>query len=153
MLVKIFLVFMLLSSIAKSSSPITHVLRLKPGQDVLKEIEQYVVKKNIHAGALVAAVGSLKEGKLRYANQKEHSKISGPLEVVSLSGTISTSGMHLHLAVSDGKGQTTGGHLVEGCEVFTTLEIVIAEYPDLKFEREMDKASGFKELSVKPKTP
>lgn len=144
------LFFLLISevSIAQTSSGVFHVLRLTPGQDVMKELSSYIQSKKIEAASVVSAVGSLTEGNLRFANNKTGTQIKGPLEVVSFSGTTSMEGSHLHLSVSDGKGQTLGGHLLEGNKVFTTLEIVLVEYPELIFKRTLDQISGFKELKV-----
>jgi hypothetical protein len=41
-----------------------HVLRLKPGQDLRKEIEAYVQQQNIKAGWIQTCVGSLTQGHL-----------------------------------------------------------------------------------------
>jgi predicted DNA-binding protein with PD1-like motif len=69
---------------------------------------------------------------------------------VSLVGTLSTNGSHLHLAVSDSTGRTIGGHLLDGCRVYTTAEIVLAELPQLDFRRETDATFGYQELVVRP---
>lgn len=67
-------------------------------------------------------------------------------------GTLSaTGGSHLHLAVADSTGRTLGGHLLAGCRVYTTAEVVLVALPELKFTRETDPAFGYKELVVKPK--
>jgi uncharacterized protein len=124
-------------------------LRLKPGEDVRKELEALVVREKIQAGSVISAVGSLKEAAIRFANKPNPTILKGNFEVVSLSGTLGLAGNHLHLAVSDGEGKTVGGHLSDGSKVFTTLEIVIGIYSDLKFLRVQDKMTGFKELEVK----
>jgi predicted DNA-binding protein with PD1-like motif len=136
---------------AQTSKMNVHVLRLRPGQDVMKEITDYTSVHKILAGSILSAVGSLNEAYLRFANNKEGSRMKGPFEVVSLSGTIGMEGSHLHMALADGKGITLGGHLLEGNKVFTTLEIVLAEYPDLNFKRTLDVTYGYKELDVQKK--
>lgn len=126
----------------------SHVLRLKPGQDVYQEITKFIKAQNIQAASIISVVGSLTESQIRFANKKVATKIKGPLEVLSLSGTTSVDGTHLHIAVADGEGKTLGGHLVEGNKVYTTLELVIAEYYGISFKRKLDPASGYNELSV-----
>ena len=74
--------------------------------------------------------------------------MEGHFEIVSLTGTTGSDGVHLHMAVSDEKGVTTGGHLVEGCLVFTTVELVVGEATGLVFHRETDPRTTFKELSI-----
>ncbi|MGZ3949956.1 MAG: PPC domain-containing DNA-binding protein, partial [Flavisolibacter sp.] len=70
-------------------------------------------------------------------------------EIVSLTGTVSVNGCHIHISISDETGRTIGGHLLEGNVVYTTAEIVIQESEDLIFSREMDVATGWKELQIK----
>ena len=86
---------------------------------------------------------------LRFANQPQPTRIDGPLEIVSLSGTLSKHGIHLHLSVADGDGKMTGGHLKVGSEIYTTAEIVLGVYPDLIFDRELDETYGYQELVVR----
>jgi uncharacterized protein len=66
-----------------------------------------------------------------------------------MTGTVSIHGSHLHIAISDGDGVTIGGHLVSGCKIYTTAEIVIAEFEDVVYKREMfENDSGYEELVV-----
>jgi len=135
----------------KPADPITHAFRLKPGQDLRKEIEDFVQKENIQAGWIITCVGSLTQTNLRFANQPEGSGSNGHFEIVSLTGTISTSGSHLHMSVSDSLGRTFGGHLLNGNLVYTTAEIVIGESKSLVFSREKDGTTAWEELQVKKK--
>jgi predicted DNA-binding protein with PD1-like motif len=63
-------------------------------------------------------------------------------------GTWSTNGSHLHIAVADSTGKTIGGHLLEGCKVYTTAEIVIASSSEYLFTRKEDGSTPWKELQV-----
>ena len=45
----------------------------------------------------------------------------------SLTGTLSPTGHHLHMSISDRDCRTYGGHVLEGCIVRTTAELVLAE--------------------------
>jgi uncharacterized protein len=125
-----------------------HTFRLSPGQDLLNEIQSQVQKQGARAGAIVTAVGSLTQSSIRYANRPNRTLVQKDLELVSLVGTVARSGSHLHLTVSDAKGQTLGGHLMEGSLVRTTAEIVWVEFLDREFTREFDPASGYPELKV-----
>ena len=126
-------------------------VRLAPGSDLRKTLEDFFSQEKLSAAGVVSAVGSLSSSTIRLANAKESKTIEGPLEIVSLSGTLSTDGAHLHIAVADTVGQTTGGHLLEGCKVYTTVEVVILELTDLKFTRDQDSATGFRELVIRSK--
>ena len=91
---------------------------------------------------------SLSEVSLRLANQPHPERFVGKHEIVSLSGTLSKNGTHLHMSVANSEGQIFGGHVVEGSIIYTTAEIVILEMSELVFEREFCPISGFNELLV-----
>jgi len=125
--------------------------RLKPKQDLFKEIESFINEKGIEAGSILACVGSLTTATLRLANSVTYDTFKGPFEIVSLTGTVSTHGSHLHISISDGDGPTIGGDLVEGCLIYTTAEIVILDFPEIVYKREPCEASGHSELVIKKK--
>lgn len=140
-------------AIAKKAGSImnVHVIRFGPGDDVRLILESFVKEKNIKAAIVLSAIGSLTTASLRLANQKSSASFNGPFEIVSLSGTLSsTGGSHLHMSVSDSEGRMTGGHLTAGSVIFTTLEVAIGELPALEFARETDPATTYKELKVIP---
>ena len=140
--------------INSSSSPLkTYALRLRPGDDLRQALLAFVQVQHVRAGAVLTCVGSLTVATLRLANQEGPTEYRGPFEIVSLVGTLSTNGSHLHLAVADGTGRTLGGHLLDGCRVYTTAEIVLGELSGLEFRRETDPAFGYQELAVYPVAP
>jgi len=122
--------------------------RLSPGQDLKKELDAFAKGKNLQAGYVITCVGSLRKAVLRLANQPEAVTWEQKYEIVSLVGTFSPDGSHLHISLSDSHGQTVGGHLMNGCEVYTTAEIVIGEATSLQFRREVDPQTTYKELKV-----
>lgn len=124
-----------------------HALRLRPGQDLKRELDAFAKAQNLQAGFVVTCVGS--KAVIRPADQKEPLVREQKFEIVSLVGTLSPDGSHLHISLSDSTGATIGGHLLEGNEIYTTAEIVIGEAEHLKFRREVDAATTFKELTVK----
>jgi predicted DNA-binding protein with PD1-like motif len=126
----------------------TYALRLRPGQDLRRELERFAKEQKLEAGVVLTAVGSLTEAALRLADQSDSTRFEGKFEIVSLVGTLSPDGPHLHVSLSDKTGRTIGGHLVEGCTVYTTVELVIGEIEGVRFTREQDAQSGYKELRV-----
>jgi predicted DNA-binding protein with PD1-like motif len=134
---------------AESAGLKTYALRLRPGQDLRVELERFAKAKGLRAGLILTAVGSLRKASLRLANQSDATSYDDKFEIVSLVGTLSPDGAHLHLSVSDGAGKTIGGHLVEGCTIYTTAEIVIGELKGLRFTREQDAQTGYKELRIR----
>ena len=97
----------------------------------------------------MTAVGSLTKASLRLADRPEATAFEGKFEIVSLVGTLSPDGVHIHASISDREGRTIGGHLVEGCTVYTTVELVIGEVEGVRFTREQDAESGYKELHIR----
>jgi predicted DNA-binding protein with PD1-like motif len=128
-----------------------HAFRLKPGQDLKKEIEAYVQQHHIEAGWVMTCVGSVTQYHLRFANQPQGTKGNGHFEIVSLTGTVSINGNHLHMSVSDSTGKTIGGHLLDSNFIYTTAEIVIGEGKQLIFTREKDGTTEWEELQIKKK--
>ena len=128
---------------------IPHAFRLKPGQDLKQEIKKIVTEKQIKAGWVSTCAGSLTNYNIRFANQPEGSTGSGHFEIVSLTGTVSINGSHLHISISDNAGKTIGGHLMDGCIVYTTAEIVMLSSDDFEFKREQDGNTPWMELQVK----
>jgi predicted DNA-binding protein with PD1-like motif len=74
--------------------------------------------------------------------------VEGPFEIVSVTGNVGQGRTHIHLSISDKKGVVIGGHLKEGCEVHTTVELVLAVEDDLTFGEEPDPQTGFGELKI-----
>ena len=122
------------------------VKRLTPGQDLKRSLEDIRDRNNLKSGIIICMVGSLKKIVLRMADGNKK-VINGPLEIVSATGTIALNGVHIHLAVADDRGQVTGGHLMEGSPVNTTVELSILE-SDKIFRREFDPETGYNELVI-----
>lgn len=123
-------------------------LRLHPGQDLKVELDNLVQSRGIDAACILTCVGSLTTAVLRYANQEKTVELDGHFEIVSLTGTLSRHGSHYHIAIADGCGRTIGAHLLEGCRVYTTAEIVIGVIADVNFLRTLDVQTGYPELEI-----
>jgi predicted DNA-binding protein with PD1-like motif len=139
------------TSSCHTNMPTTHAFRLKPGKDLRKEIESFVNANHIQAGWISCGVGSLTDYNIRFANQPDGSKGSGHFEIVSLTGTVSVNGSHIHISVSDSTGKTIGGHLLDSNFIYTTAELVIQEADGLVFSREKDGSTPWEELQIKKK--
>jgi len=124
--------------------------RLKPGQDLFDSIEVFVNDNKIEAGCVLSSVESLTHATLRLANRSDYSEYDGHFEIVSMTGTVSVNGSHIHISISNTDGVTIGGHLVSGCKIYTTAEIVLAVFDDVVYTRElMENDSGYEELVVR----
>ncbi len=127
----------------------TFALRLLPAQDLKEELVLFTQRHTLQAGAIVTAVGSLQRAQLRMAGQQNAHVIAGPLEIVSLVGTLCGDGLHLHLAVADGTGRVLGGHVLTGCLIHTTCEVVILESQQFYFQRHIDPQTTYRELVIR----
>ena len=126
----------------------TVALRLNPQQDLKVELETFVKEHNIESACILTCVGSLAQATLRLANQPEGKIYENRFEIVSLTGTLSMHGCHCHVAIADPTGCTIGGHLLGGCLIFTTAELIIGILPNLRFTRELDEITGYRELKI-----
>ena len=127
---------------------LAHAFRLRPGADLKASIQKLVNEKQIKAGWISTAVGSLTYYNILFANQPDGSSCSGHFEIVSLTGTVSINGCHLHICISDSTGKTIGGHLLENNIIYTTAEIVLLSNDDFIFKREKDGTTPWEELQV-----
>jgi predicted DNA-binding protein with PD1-like motif len=125
-------------------------LRLQPGADLRQALEAWMEEQEEQAGCVISAVGSLSMVQIRLAGASEATAIHGELEILSLSGTLSPAGAHLHIAIAGSSGAVIGGHLGSGSLVRTTAELVIGLLPEWRFSRELDPATGYAELRISP---
>ncbi|BBU29366.1 hypothetical protein BTHE68_31000 [Burkholderia sp. THE68] len=86
---------------------------------------------------------------MRYAGRDDAAELRGDLEILTLAGTLSAQGPHLHMSVSDADGRVFGGHVTPGCIVRTTVELVVANLPGERYTREHDAGTGFAELVIR----
>jgi uncharacterized protein len=135
---------------AISSAARFYAMRLVPGIDVLNAVQDFVRENDLEAVAIVTVVGSLTDAFIRYANQPDGTSSQGHFEIVSMVGTIEPTGAHVHISLSDGDGRMFGGHMLPGCLVYTTAEIVLAHLSDFAFARTPCPLSTYDELTIGP---
>ncbi|MEK7884759.1 PPC domain-containing DNA-binding protein [Methyloversatilis sp. NSM2] len=123
-----------------------HIERLRPGDDLRRSLEQWAKRQDLGAAFVLSAVGSLSPAMLRLAGRDTPTVIDGDSELLTLSGTISAHGVHLHLSVANAHGQVTGGHLLAGSIVRTTVELVLGIASGWEIRREIDPLTGYEEM-------
>ena len=126
----------------------THVFRLRRGSDLLKALQEYARTRRIAAGTVVSGVGCVTRARVRDASGVTVRELNEPLEIVSLMGTLSVARTHLHIALAREDLTVLGGHLMEGCIVNTTAEVVILELDGVRFGAEWDGETGYDELAI-----
>ena len=132
-----------------------HALRLTPGTDLKEALRRVIRQHDLGAGCILTCVGSLARARLRMPGAVGEEDMvrdfGGPMEIVSLAGTLCPDGLHVHMSLSRRDGSCVGGHLVTGCIVHTTAELVIGELTDVLFTRPLDPETGYDELHVAPR--
>jgi predicted DNA-binding protein with PD1-like motif len=131
-------------------------IRLNPGQDLRSAIEAAVRGANCRAAFVLSGIGSLSSAGLRFAGAEQPRRLTGDMEILSLSGTVAFNGTgegarsssHLHMALSTASGEVLGGHVAPGCTVRTTAEVLLALLPEWEFSRAPDAATGDLELQI-----
>ena len=126
----------------------THVFRLRRGSDLLKALQEYARTRRIAAGTVVSGVGCGTRARVRDASGVTVRELNEPLEIVSLMGTLSAARTHLHIALAREDLTVLGGHLMEGCIVNTTAEVVLLELDGVRFGAEWDGETGYDELAI-----
>ena len=121
-------------------------IRLHPGADLRRSLEEVVRDEFPNGGYVVCGIGSLNNPRLRLAQEKFESVYAGPFELMTLSGTVSRDGVHLHMSIASASGQVFGGHLVHGNEVRTTVELLLLPLTEWALSRKFDSETGFLEL-------
>jgi predicted DNA-binding protein with PD1-like motif len=124
-------------------------VRLRPNQDLRTALQAVLAENGLHAAFVLQGIGSLSGAWIRFAGVSEATELHGDLEILTLAGSLSPDGVHLHITVSDREGRVFGGHVAPGCIVRTTAEILVAQLPDHRFSREPDVASGWDELVIR----
>lgn len=120
--------------------------RLHRGDDLLLSIRALCEREKIDAAVVLSAVGCVSRAVLRDAGGVNLRSIDEPCEIVSLNGTASRTRCHLHLALSREDLSTIGGHMMPGCIVNTTCELVLGVLENMRFDVEQDAQTGYDEL-------
>jgi predicted DNA-binding protein with PD1-like motif len=126
-------------------------LRLMPGQDLRRSLELAVSSRGCTAAFVISGIGSLSNAHLRFANATTFQSFPGATEILSLSGSVAANGSHLHMSLATAAGEVFGGHVMPGCIVRTTAEVLLGLLPEWEFSRDQDASTGFAELVISAK--
>jgi uncharacterized protein len=125
----------------------TFLLRAKHNSDLIEFITDFA-KTNEITTATFTAIGALKSAKLAFYDQQKQTYSQMPLlepqEIASCIGNVSLKEgkpfTHAHAVLSDEKGNTRAGHILEG-KVFAA-EIHLTELIGPKLTRKNDDQTG-----------
>ena len=99
-------------------------LHLEAGTDIRRSLERLAVELNA-SGFVLGVVGNLSQAAFQCPGQARPTVLEGDLEIITLQGTISPQGVHLHLSFSDGACQVWGGHLEPGTLVQKGADLLV----------------------------
>jgi len=126
--------------------------RLLEDEDLLDTITRVAVQAKVSAG-FFSLIGTLKTSKLGFFHEGEYKTIEmhQPLEIVSCLGNVSVKEgkafAHAHAAVSDEKGKVFGGHVMPGCLIGVTGELILVEVAGIRLLRKFDQKTKLSLLS------
>ena len=129
-------------------------LKLAPGSDLRLSLEELAQRDSI-SGFVLGVVGNLTKASFQCPGQAEPTVLEGDLEVITLNGTFSPEGVHLHLSLSDGACQVWGGHLEPGTIVQKGVDLLIGvlEQREGRPARQTAAAAPRIEIAVLPGCP
>ena len=125
-------------------------IRLEPGVDLRRALEQKAGELPNQSAFVVAGIGSLSSVSIRLAAAEQETRLSGPFELISLSGTLSADGAHLHMVIASESGQVMGGHVGYGSLIRNTAELLLVALEGWSLSRAHDAVTGYQELQVQP---
>ena len=99
-------------------------LHLEAGSDVRRSLEQLALAHNA-GGFVLSVVGNLSQAAFACPGKSAPTVLAGELEIITLQGTISPDGVHLHLSFSDASCQVWGGHLEHGTLVLRGADLLV----------------------------
>ena len=126
--------------------------RLRRGDDLLRSLEKIAREEHLKLAVVLSGVGCVSRGRVRDASGVTLRDIEEPCEIVSLNGTVSEQRCHVHIALSKEDLSTVGGHLVEGCIINTTCELVLLELEEWSCGVEQDDETGYDEIVFERET-
>ena len=141
------------------------MIRVLPGTKLVDELLQFARMVNLHHGAIVSAVGSVRNVEfsdiqagarlpITEPRMPVH-RVDGPLDLLGLEGNLVPDesdqvNPHLHIFAAKSSGEAIGGHLLEA-EVFATCEIILGEYIVEGVERQHSTRGGVDTLFFEDK--
>ncbi|MFH0885290.1 MAG: PPC domain-containing DNA-binding protein [Candidatus Micrarchaeota archaeon] len=125
------------------------IIRLDEGDEIVASLKKACKEQLVHY-AYFSGIGACRSAEISHFDTKEkkyHSKkLKGMLEIVSLTGNITTVDneplIHAHIALARTDFSVQGGHLVNA-EINPTCEIILNPLP-IVVGRRFDEKSGLK---------
>ena len=118
------------------------IIRLDTGDLVLESIRKACADFDIHTGAVISAIGTMRNLHVHYLHTDDLDEperntfleFDGAWEVSGVQGLIADGEPHLHITAYDGE-RTIAGHLEDGNEVNALFEVYIKRLDELRLTR------------------
>lgn len=128
--------------------------RFHENDDIAESIRKSAQQNGVKAGVFIL-IGALKQAVLGCYKNGEYviTEIRGHVEVASCMGNIALDEkgenvVHAHMVVSNEKSETFGGHVMKGCLVGPTAELVIIEATGVELHRLLDEKTKLRLLKL-----
>ena len=133
----------------------TYVVRLDAGEKIVETLKA-LCERDAIGGGFFNGLGAVSEAEIGHFDPvaKDYTwvKLSGPREIVSLYGNITTVDgkpfIHAHIALGDNTLAVRGGHLKDAV-VSVTCEVTLTRFRD-DIGRKKDEATGLLRLALEP---
>ena len=132
--------------------------KFSEGEDLLESIADVARRSGIDSGFFLV-IGTLRGAVLGYYRDGKYLPIekSGTLEIASCMGNVSVKEdgelvVHGHIVVSDESGSAYGGHIMQGCRVDVTAELVLIKVASGTLKRSLNPAKNLYLLDLKGKS-
>jgi len=109
-----------------------HILRVDPGEDVLRCVEDFLSEKGISQAVVIGGYGTLAAFHLHWVKnnrlpaENRFAQGEAGIEILSMNGLVVGGQPHIHVTLSTQVG-AFGGHLEPGCTAYVLCEIFFAE--------------------------
>ena len=133
----------------------TFVLRMERGDLLREQITELCRENGISNAVIVSGIATFDIVNIQMTNTTGYPieydvlKLTEPLELASMDGTIIDGSPHLHGVLGSGS-KTYAGHLLDGCRILYLGEVVIQEIAGIGLERTPDE-NGVMLISEKKK--
>lgn len=126
--------------------------RLRRGDDLLRSIQKIAEEEQLELAVVLSAAGCVSRARVRDASGVTVRDINEDCEIVSVTGTVSRKRCHVHVSFSKEDLSTVGGHLMEGCIINTTCELVLGVVDGWCCGVEQDEQTGYDEIVFERET-
>ncbi len=99
-------------------------LKLSSGSDLRLSLEKVGIQSS-KSGFVIGVVGNLSKACFQCPGRSKPTVLEGNLEIITLNGTVTKNGVHLHLSISDSDCNVWGGHLEPGSVVLKAVDLLV----------------------------